>query len=78
MIIEDCKSDDQGGECVNISLALKTPKYQVEVGGFSQNGLRREGGGSIPGMGDLSQAYQTALEMVMKSLPDQVQKVLKR
>jgi hypothetical protein len=79
LIIEDCPApQDENLECVNLTLRLTTKRYHVGVSGRMSNGLQRlEGGGTIPGMGDISKSYQDASAMVLAALPREVQKFVK-
>jgi len=76
--IDDCPNIDPNLECVTFVLGLKTPRYEVEVSGTTQNGLQHEGGSTIPGSGDVSKAYQDGLAMVLQDLPRQVVKILSK
>jgi hypothetical protein len=79
LLIEDCPApQDENLECVNLTLKLATKRYHVGVVGRMSNGLQRlEGGGTIPGMGDISKSYQDASAMVLGSLPKELQSFLK-
>ena len=76
LTVEDCTNVDPNDECVSLMLTLKTPRYEVESGGRSQNGYRRDNGSSVGGFGDVTKAYQEDLQMAIMGLPQQVKKVL--
>ena len=76
--INDCPNTDPNLECVILMLNLKTPRYEVEVDDTSQDGLRHQDGGTIPGAANISKAYQDGLVAVLKGLPPQVVHMLSK
>jgi hypothetical protein len=72
--IKDCRDAGDSAECVHIDVVLRTPRFELEVGGYSHNGYTSLGSASDPtSRGDLTRAYLGALNAVLERLNKQLE-----
>lgn len=63
--IKDCRNVANPSECIHIDAVFRSPRFELEVGGYSQLG-------SDSPAGDLSKAYAGAINAVIERLDKQL------
>lgn len=71
--VKDCRDAPDMTECVAIDAVLRTPKFELEVGGYSHSGTIESERTSEQQVSDLSRAYFGAINAVMERLNKQLE-----
>lgn len=71
--VKDCKNMPDSAECVQIDCVFRSPKFELEVGGYSHNGYSADGSSVSRIAGDISRAYIGAINAVMERLDKQLE-----
>ncbi|MBS1958716.1 MAG: hypothetical protein JST80_04510 [Bdellovibrionales bacterium] len=71
--IKDCKNMPDSAECVQIDAVFRSPKFELEVGGYSHNGYSADGSSVSRVAGDITRAYAGAINAVLERLDKQLE-----
>lgn len=71
--VKDCRNVPDTAECVAIDAVFRSPKFELEVGGYSHNGVTNGEGQRSHVAGDLTRAYYGAINAVMERLNKQLE-----
>jgi hypothetical protein len=73
--IKDCRNVPETAECVHIDAVYRSPRFELEVGGYSHNATVTTGTDNRDSarlIGDLSKAYTGAINAVLERLDRQM------
>ena len=78
--IQDCpkdSNDNEGAECVQMLGELSTPQFKLQIEAMSTHGFHRDGSSSYS-FGNISEAYQGGVKLLIDGLERQYEKASKK